>query len=472
MDSLSAKKFGRNVGLSVSAQIVSMLVSFVLVLIVPKFIDEIQYSYWQLFLLFLSYVGLCHFGLLDGIMLRYSRYDYEELDRHVFHSQFTVLSVLLLICSFIVIGCSNFVEDTVKRKILLLISIAIVTKNIATYTSFTFQLTNRISRYALFVILQRLVAGILVVILLATGCNNFVYYCLTEIISDAAVFLVTIPMNRGMYFGKCIPFRQAIHESAINIKSGCKILLSAWASIFIIGSLRLIVEHHWDIVTFGKLSFSSSLLNFFMVFVTAVSVVVFPSLKRIKEERLGYLYNMVNDILYPFFFIILALYYPISYLVVKWLPNYAESLEFMGIMFPIIIFATKMSLLANNYLKAYRRENDLFRINMLYLLLAIGLFLLCTYLFDNIYVLLVILNLVLFGVARSSEKVLSGVFKIESRYKDIEVLFIVACFIASTYIPGNVYGFLAYLLVLTIFTIIHRRDIASAVKRVRIQYDK
>ena len=28
-----------------------------------------------------GYVGVLHFGLLDGIVLRYSQYDYDELDK-------------------------------------------------------------------------------------------------------------------------------------------------------------------------------------------------------------------------------------------------------------------------------------------------------------------------------------------------------------------------------------------------------
>ena len=62
---ITTKKFAKNVIYSVLAQIISLSVSFVLTLIVPRFIDEYQYAYWQTYVLYVGYVGVLHFGLLD-----------------------------------------------------------------------------------------------------------------------------------------------------------------------------------------------------------------------------------------------------------------------------------------------------------------------------------------------------------------------------------------------------------------------
>ena len=63
---ITTKKFAKNVVYSILAQIISLAVSFVLTLIVPKFIDEYQYAYWQTYVLYVGYVGILHFGILDG----------------------------------------------------------------------------------------------------------------------------------------------------------------------------------------------------------------------------------------------------------------------------------------------------------------------------------------------------------------------------------------------------------------------
>ena len=88
---ISEKRIAKNMMLSVMAQVVSVLVGFVLNLVVPKFIDEYDYSYWQTFLLYSQYLGVLHFGLMDGIVLRYAQYDYEELDKKSVRSEYLPL---------------------------------------------------------------------------------------------------------------------------------------------------------------------------------------------------------------------------------------------------------------------------------------------------------------------------------------------------------------------------------------------
>ena len=114
---ITTKKFATNVILSITAQIISMAVSFILTLIVPKFIDEYQYAYWQMFVLYVGYVGVLHFGLLDGLVLRYSKYDYEELDKKKILSQLqillsfiSILSAIAVIVALTVIGGASKID--------------------------------------------------------------------------------------------------------------------------------------------------------------------------------------------------------------------------------------------------------------------------------------------------------------------------------------------------------------------------
>lgn len=88
---ISKHKMASNVIIVLLAQLVSIIVSFILGLVVPKYIDEYQYAYWQTFVLYFGYIGVVAFGLLDGIVLRYSQYDYEELDKHKIAAEFRVL---------------------------------------------------------------------------------------------------------------------------------------------------------------------------------------------------------------------------------------------------------------------------------------------------------------------------------------------------------------------------------------------
>ena len=170
---ITSKKFAKNVIYSILAQIISLAVSFVLTLIVPKFIDEYQYSYWQTYVLYVGYVGVLHFGLLDGLVLRYSKFDYEELDKPRLRSQFIILLIFTGIITIAAASISLSVLDYPDKIIFALVAVGIITKNIVTYSSYMFQITNRISKYVFLVIAQRLAYGVVVALLLILKVNDF-----------------------------------------------------------------------------------------------------------------------------------------------------------------------------------------------------------------------------------------------------------------------------------------------------------
>ena len=88
---VTGKAVAKNMSLSVLVQAVSTMAGIVINLVVPKFIDTYQYAYWQTFLLYMQYVGFFHFGLIDGLVLRYSQFDYEELDKDSVRSQYYLI---------------------------------------------------------------------------------------------------------------------------------------------------------------------------------------------------------------------------------------------------------------------------------------------------------------------------------------------------------------------------------------------
>ena len=86
-------KLIKNLSYSVVANGTNTLVSLILVLFVPKILGVKEYSYWQLYLFYASYVGFFHFGWADGVYLKFGGKKYEELDKGYFHSQFWLLTI-------------------------------------------------------------------------------------------------------------------------------------------------------------------------------------------------------------------------------------------------------------------------------------------------------------------------------------------------------------------------------------------
>lgn len=74
-------KIIKNFSYTLTSNIIAFLISALVTFIVPKVLGVENYSYFQLYLFYVSYTGFLHFGWADGIYLRYGGKYYEELDR-------------------------------------------------------------------------------------------------------------------------------------------------------------------------------------------------------------------------------------------------------------------------------------------------------------------------------------------------------------------------------------------------------
>lgn len=104
--------FVKNFSYTFSSNILTMIVSALVILIVPKLIGVQEYGYWQLYMFYSFYVGFLHFGWNDGIYLRYGGQDYKDLNKRYF---FSVLDAIFLsndyiyrITSLLSILCGEF----------------------------------------------------------------------------------------------------------------------------------------------------------------------------------------------------------------------------------------------------------------------------------------------------------------------------------------------------------------------------
>lgn len=465
---ITAKKLAKNMIVSVAAQAVTLLVSFILYLVVPRYVSEYTYSYWQMYMLYIAYVGVLHFGLLDGLVLRYGAYDYNELDRSRIRSQFMML-LFMLSCFAVLLGVTSlFVFEGERRFVFLLVAVGIVTKNLATYNSYIFQITNRIERYAAVTIVQRGFFGLISVALLLGNVDYFVWYCVADIAGDLLGFALGVLFNRAqVYFGRGIPRREFMEETKANLSAGILLMLANWSSVLLIGSARMITEWRWGELVFGKVSFAFSLTNVFLTFVTAVSVVLFPSLKRLDREKLPEMYGNIRKAISLFMCFALVMFFPGSYIVEKWIPAYAVSLQYLAILVPIVVFSSKVNLLTNNYLKVYRKEKSMLLVNLVSVALGAGLFFASAYLFDDLNILLYSVVVAIVFNSVLSEIV---VMKLIGKRFYVSIFLEVAMaagFIAIAVLLPLWWGMLAYFLLFLVYCALHYKTIAALLRKFR-----
>lgn len=92
------KKIIKNFSYTVISNLISLIISSVVLLWVPNELSKSDYGYWQLYILYAGYVGYLSLGWTDGIYLRYGGVEYKHIRRDLFSSQFLLVftySILL-----------------------------------------------------------------------------------------------------------------------------------------------------------------------------------------------------------------------------------------------------------------------------------------------------------------------------------------------------------------------------------------
>lgn len=381
---LSGNQIAKNMVISVMVQGVSLLVSLISGFLIPKFIDEYQYAYREMYLLYIGYVGVLHFGLLDGILLRYAQYDYEELDKARIRSQLNILLGLLGVMAAIAIAVAVCCLDGVARTLVILVAVGSVTRNVTTYHSYLFQITNQIGKYAALILAQRILFGAGLVLLFLLGMKNFVWFCMADLLSESVIIIMAFFWSKEVYAERALPLRDGWREWKTNVASGGILLLANWSSMLLLGLAKMMIQWHFGELVFGKVAFAFSVSNIFLTFITAVSVVLFPSLKRMEQSRLPELYQKIRGTLSVLLFATMLLYFPGRWVLERFLPAYSVSLVYLGTLLPMILYSSKVNLLTNNYLKAYRKERLMLLVNLLSIAAAAVLFAVCVYVLDSL----------------------------------------------------------------------------------------
>ena len=454
---VSKTKIAKDFTIAASAQIISIAVSFIFGFIVPKFVDEYQYAYWQTFIMYFGYIGLIPLGLIDGLILRYSQYDYRELDKKQLSGQFRILMLWACLAAGVLVAVSCFTEGSESRWILILLAISIIVHLYYAYNSNVFQITNRISEYAIFVIVQRVIYVGIVIGVLVAKVNCFIYLCCAEIAGELIAAVISSFKNKGLFFSKGYPIKAQAKETWLNVSSGFQLMIANFAANFLISGARMAIQWRWGTLVFGQVSFAFSVSNVFLTFITAISVVLFPSLKRIDSQELPNLYVNIRNVISPMLFFVLLLYFPGNWILSKWLPAYTSSLLYLGILLPIIIFSTKVNLLTNNYLKAYRKEGIMFVINLVSVAVGFGAYLFGAYVLDNLEFVLYAVVFVVMLRSVVSEAIVMKIVKKNFTVDFVVEFVMTAAFVVFVRVLGLWWACLAYSVALVLYSVVYRK---------------
>ena len=96
-----------------------MIISIVLTLFLPKILGVEEYSYWQLYLFYVTYTAYSSLGFCEGTYLKYGGKKFDKLKGDVMASQFWLLAIyevgFSIVCGLLFY---SFVDAPMKHFIL------------------------------------------------------------------------------------------------------------------------------------------------------------------------------------------------------------------------------------------------------------------------------------------------------------------------------------------------------------------
>lgn len=445
-----------------------MVISFIVVLILPKLIGVEEYGYWQLYLFYSSYVGFLHFGWNDGIYLRYGGKDYEDLDKNLFFSQFWMLVILqLTLVIFIIVVSTAFGNNANRVFIFKMTSLCLLIVNLRHMLVYILQSVNRIKEYAEITMIEKVSYCLIILLFLILGISKYKLMIIADLIGKFISFIYSIYCCRDIVFRKISSFYLNLKETIENINVGMKLMFANIASMLIIGIVRFGIERIWDVSTFGRVSLTLSISNLMMIFINAVGIIIFPVLRRVETQKLSSIYATMRTFLMTPLIGVLALYYPLKVILSVWLPQYAESLMYMALVFPICVYEGKMSLIINTFLKTIRKEKIILYVNISAVILSLITTFIFVFMLKNLTLSIISIVFLLAFRCVLAEIFLAKILNIQL-YRDImlETLMTLS-FILTGWFVGSWLGLIIYLLSYALYLFSKRKDITITFKNVQ-----
>lgn len=440
--------FRSNLIYAFSAQVISLAVSLLISIIVPKFLGITEYALWQVFIFYTNYVSFGQIGIVDGLYLKLGGRNYEELDYRQLGSQFYFFSLFQIIISIVIIVSAYCgLGVTEKFFVFLFVAIYLVVYNISRFLGLIFQAVNNTKWFSIATMIDRIV--ILILGAIAILSRKVFWY------GFAVIYLmgVTVSLTYTFYKGKkiviCkskISFRESILDMGDSMRIGVNLMISNLAGTLILGCGRQFVEFKWGLDTFGMISFALSITNFFLLFINQISLVMFPALRKIDENTGKTIFNKLNrgvSILSP---IVYLFYIPVSFVLAKWLPQYTISLSYLMILMPICVFDGKMQMIYTTYLKVLRMERSLLKINLFSLVLSLICCSISVFILNDMNLLLIFLVLIILIRSNLACKIVSGKMNLNNRVSTLSDISFAVIFVGANLLFSKRVSFIIILL--------------------------
>ena len=368
------RAFGTDVLIYSAGQGILILFGFIQGLIVPKYLSVESYGYLQIFVLYSSYVGILHLGFIDGTFVRWAGKGIAQVGSELK----TALRFLILELAVVIVPlCLVFyflLEPPFQGIALMILAFAFVA-DLGFLFLFAAQATRRFKLLTAANVGKGLVSLLLIIFLFVAGYLDYYPIIFALIASQLLFTFVLVFWFRRYLDGKMTSPPSLWAYGKENIGIGIFVLLGNFVITLFLTTDRLIVSSLFSIDQFAIYAFAIAVVMIAYAFVAAVSGVFFPYLSAATHELRAKAYQLGKPTLILAWGMALAIYFPVAWLLLFYLPQYIASLSLIQILLCTVGFGSLIQILHASYYMAYRKQRRYLICGMVALaVLAISVF--------------------------------------------------------------------------------------------------
>jgi O-antigen/teichoic acid export membrane protein len=245
--------------------------------------------------------------------------------------------------------------------------------NMTTFFQFISQITSRFKEYSSRIIALSITNILIVLVLYIFNLNDYRIYTQLIVVTNFLLLLWYVYTYKDIVFGPHNSFLEEKSQIIEFFKYGSILLIANLSTTLVLTVNKQVVEIFFSVEEFGVYSFAYSMLSIITVIVSAVSVVLYPTFKKIAFDKLILQYADLNRIIILIVMIGLVGYFPLQWLIPNFLPEYIDSLEIFRIALPGLLFSSTISAIKHNYFKVANKNNHYFYISFFVILFNIAI---------------------------------------------------------------------------------------------------
>lgn len=350
----AARDFLRNTIVVFINNVFSLLSGVIVSLGLPKILSMEAYSDYKLFMLYLSYIGLFHFGLIDGTVIKFAGKKESEASLTKYRFVTRLLACMEIAAAGLILAVVFGIFDREYRFLGSMAALDIVVHNMLTYYRSVLQISMRYNAYTatgVYGNIYRLASVLILLYLSKFGMAVCNVYILIYMVGELSQLFICILLCKNITFGKRDCFRDVKGDIKDLFSQGISLLMAGIAATLLLNMDRQFVAAFFSKTDYAVYSFSYSLINMILTLISAMSVVLYPTMKEKKKEWLGIYYDKFTYFL-TFFVFGCFIFLPVLLFFIQWfLPDYIQAWDIFRIITPIVVYLALMQIVIINFYK-------------------------------------------------------------------------------------------------------------------------